>query len=162
MSDSFWPHLQQCARLPCPSLSPRVCSNLCPLSRGWHLTILSSVIPFSSCCQLFSSSGSFPTSQFFASGGQSIGASVSASVLPINIQGWFPLGLTALISLLFKGVSRVFSSTMVQSINSLALSLLCGPTHIHTWLLEKKPTALTKWSFVGKVISLLFNTLSLS
>ena len=94
----------QHARLSCPSLSPRVCSNSCPLSWWCHPTILSSVSPFSSCLQSFPASGSFPMSQFFVSGGQSIGASSSASVLPMNIQDWFPLGLTGLISLQSKGL----------------------------------------------------------
>ena len=110
MSDSLWPHGLQHARLPCPSLSPRVGSNSCPLSRWCCPTISSSVVPFSSCPQSFPASGSFPISQVFASGGQSIGASVSASVLPMNIQGWFLLGLTCLISLQSKGLSRVFLS----------------------------------------------------
>ena len=114
MSDSLWPHELQHARLPCPSPTPRAYSNSSPLSRWRHPTILSSVIPFSSCFQSFPASGSFPVSYFFASGGQSIGASAWASVLPMNIQGWFPLGLTGLISLQSKGVSRVFSNTTVQ------------------------------------------------
>ena len=94
--------------------SPRVCSDSCPLSRWCHPTILSSVIPFSSCPQSFSASGSSPVSWFFASGGQSTGVSASASVLPVNIQDWFPLGLSGLISLQSKGLSRVFSNTKVQ------------------------------------------------
>ena len=98
---------------PVTSLSPRVCSYSCPLSRWCHPTISPSVIPFSSALNLFPASGSFPVSQLFTSSGQSIGASASASVLPMNIQGWFPLGLTGLISLQSKGLSRVFSSTMV-------------------------------------------------
>ena len=109
MSDSLWPHGLQHARLPCPSPSPRVCSNLCPLSCWCHPTISSSVIPFSSHLQSFPASGSFPMSWFFASGGQRIGVSSSASVLPMNIQDWFPLGLIGLISLQSKGLSRVFS-----------------------------------------------------
>ena len=113
MSDSLWPHELQHTRLPCPSLSPRVCLNSCPLSRWCHPTISSAVIPFSSCPQSFPASGSFPMSWLFAFGGQSIGASALASVLPMNIQGWFPLGLASLISLLSKGLSRVFSSTTV-------------------------------------------------
>ena len=113
-SDSLRPHGLQHARLPCPSLSPGVCSNSCPLNQWSHPTISSSVIPFSSCLQSFPASGSFPMSQFFASGGQSIGASASASVPPINIHGWFPLELTGLISLLSKGLSRIFSNTTVQ------------------------------------------------
>ena len=101
----------QHTRLPCPSLSPRVCSNSCPSSRWCHPTISSSVVPFSSCLQSFQASGSFPMSQFFTSGGQSIGVSASASVLLMNIQDWLPLGLTGSISLLSKGLSRVFSTT---------------------------------------------------
>ena len=100
MSDSLRPHGLQHTRLPCPALSPGVCSTSCPLSQWCHPTISSSVIPFSSCPQSFPASGSYPMSQLFASGGQSIGASASASVLPMNIQGWFPLGLTGLSSLL--------------------------------------------------------------
>ena len=101
-------------------------TNSCPLSLWCHLTISSSVTPFSSCPQSFPASGSFPMSRLFASGGQSIGASASASVLPINIQGWFPLGLSGLIFLQFKGLSRVFSQ--FKSINSSVLSLLYGGT----------------------------------
>ena len=100
-------------RLPFPSLFPRVCSNSSPLSWWCHPTNSSSVIPFSSCLQSFPASGSFLMSWLFASGGQSIGTSASASVLPMNVQGWFPLGLTGLISLLSKGLSRLFSSTTV-------------------------------------------------
>ena len=102
------PHELQPARLPCPSLSPGVCSDSCP----WCRSTSSSVTPFSSCPQSFSTSGSFPVSQLFAPGGQSIGA--SASVLPMNIQDLFPLGLSGLISLLSKGLSRVFSNTTIQ------------------------------------------------
>ena len=112
-SDSLWPHRLQHARLSCSSLSPRVCSNSCPLSQWCHPTISSSVAPFSSCPQYFSVSGCFPMSRLYASGGQNIGASASASLLSMNIQGWFPLGLTCLISLLSKGFSRIFSSTTV-------------------------------------------------
>ena len=104
---TLWRHKVQYARLPHPSLSPWVCSNSCSLSRWCHPTISSSVTPFSSCLRFFPASGSFPMSHVFASGGQSIGASASASVLPMNIQGWFPLGLTDLISLLSKGLSNL-------------------------------------------------------
>ena len=115
MSDSLRPHGLQHARLPCPSATTRACSNSCPSSRWCHLTILLySIVPFSSCLQSFPASGSFPVSQFFASGGQSIGVSASTSVLPMNIQDWFPLGLTDWISLLSKGLSRVSSNTTVQ------------------------------------------------
>ena len=99
---------------PCPSPSPEACSNSCPLSQWCHPAILSSVIPFSSCFQSFPASGSFPMSWLFTSGCQSIGTSSSASVLPMNIQSWFPLGLTGLISLQYKGLSRIFSSTIIQ------------------------------------------------
>ena len=111
-SDNLWPHGLQHARLPCPLPSPGACSNSCPLSLWCHPTISSSVIPFSSCPQSFPASGSFLMSWLFVSGGQSIGA--SASVLPMNIQDWFPLGLTGLISLQSKRLSRVFSNTTVQ------------------------------------------------
>ena len=114
MSDSLRPHGLQYARLPCPSPTPTVYSNSCPSSRWRHPTISSSVIPFSSHLQSFSSSGSFPRSQFFTSGSQSIGVSASASVLPMNIQDWFPLILTGLMLLQSKGFSRVFSNTTVQ------------------------------------------------
>ena len=102
VSSSLWSHRQQHARLPCRSLSPGVCSNSCPLSRWCCLTISSSVPLFSFCLWSFPASGSFPMSPLFTSGGQSIRASASASALPMNIQGWFPLGFTGLISLLFK------------------------------------------------------------
>ena len=135
MSDSLGPHGQQHTRLPCSSVSPGVCSNSCALSQWCHPTISSSVAPFSSCPQSFPVSGSFPMSQLFTSGGQRIGA--SASVFPMNIQGWFPLGLTGLISLQSKGLWRVFSSTIVQKhqffnvqFSSIAQSCLtlCNPT----------------------------------
>ena len=112
MSDYLWSHGLQHTRLRCPSPIPGACSNSCPSSRWCHPTISSSVVPFSSCLQSFPASGSFPVSQFFTSGGQSIGA--SASVLPMNIQGWYPLGLTGLISLQSKGLSRIFSNTTVE------------------------------------------------
>ena len=113
--------------------SPGACSNSCPLSRWCHPTISPSVVPFSSCLQSFPSSGSFLMSQFFTSGGLSIGASDSASVLPINIQGWFPLGWTGWISLQSKGLSRVVSNTIVQKHNYLVLSFLYGPALTSTY-----------------------------
>ena len=113
LSDSLQPHGLQHARPPCPSLTPRVYSNSCPLSQWYHSTISFSVSHFS-LLQSFPASGSFPRSQFFASGGQSIGASASASILPMDIQDWFPLGWTGWISLQSKGLSRVFSNTTVQ------------------------------------------------
>ena len=125
-------------RLSCPSLSPRACSNSCPLSQWCHPTISSSVILFSSCLWSFPASGSFPMSQFFTSGGQSIVVSASASVLPMNTQDWFPLGWTGWISLQAKGLSRVFSNTTVQKHQFFSAPLsLWSNSHIHTWLLEK-------------------------
>ena len=114
MSDSLWPRGLQHARPPCPSPTPRICSNSCPLSRWCHPTISSSVVPFSSCLQSFPASRYFQMSQFFASGGQSVGFSASASVFPMSIQDWFPSGWTGWISLQSKGLSRVFSNTTVQ------------------------------------------------
>ena len=114
MSNSLWPHKLQHFRLPCPSPAPGACSNSCPLSWWCHPTTSSSIIPFSSCLQSFPASGSYPMSQFFTSGSQNIGVSASASVLPVNIQDWFPLGLTGWISLESKGLSRVSSNTTVQ------------------------------------------------
>ena len=130
MSDSSWPHGLHYARLPCPSPTPGACSNSCPWNRWCHPTISSSVSLFSSCLQSSLASGSFPMSQVCTWGGQSIGISASASVLPMNIQNWFHLGLAGLISLQSKGLSQVFSTTVVQ------LSLWSN-SHIHTWLLEK-------------------------
>ena len=127
VSHSLRPHRLQYARLSCPSPPPRACSNSRPLSRWCHPTISSSVVPFSS-LQSFPASGSFPLSQLFISHGQSIRASALASVLPVNIQGWFSLGLTGLISLLSERLSRVFSSTKLESISSSVLSFLYGPT----------------------------------
>ena len=114
VSDSLWPRGLQHARLPCPSPTPGACSNSCPSCLWLHPTILSSVIPFSSCRQSFPASGYFPVSQFFTSGGPSIGASASASVLPVNIQDWFPLGLTGLISSLSNGLSRLMLKLKLQ------------------------------------------------
>ena len=128
VSYSLQLHGLQHIRLPCPLLSPGVCSNSCALSQWCHPTISSSVIPFS-CPQSFLASGSFPMSRLFASGGQSIGASASLSVLPMNIQGWCPLWLTGLISLLTKGLSSVFSNTTVKGHQFLGAQLsLYGPT----------------------------------
>ena len=138
MSDSLRPHGLQPARLPCPSPTPRTCSNSSLSSQWWHPTISSSVIPFSSCLQSFPASRSFPKSRFFASWGQSIVSSASASVLPMNSQDWFPSGLTDLISLQSKGVSRVFSNTTIQKHQFFSAQVsLWSNSHIHTWLLEK-------------------------
>ena len=114
MSDSLQPHEPQYARPPCPSPTPRVYPNSCPLSQWCHPTFSSSVVPFSSCPQSFPASGSFPMSQLFTSSGQSIGVAASTSVLPMNAHDWSPLGWTGWISLQSKGLSRVFSNTTVQ------------------------------------------------
>ena len=138
VSDSWWLHGLQHTRPPCPSPTPGVYSNSCPLSQWCHPTISSSVVPFSPCLQLFPASGSFQLSQFFTSGGQSIGLSASASILPKNIQDWFPLGWTGWVSLQSKGRSRVCSNTTVQKhpFFGAQFSLLFN-SHIHTWPLEK-------------------------
>ena len=132
------PHEPQHSRPPCPSQTPRVHPNPYPLSRWCHPTISSSVIPFSSCPQSFPASGSFPMSQLFASGDQSIGVSASTSVLPMNTQDWYPLGWTGWISLQSKGLSRVFSNTTVQKHQFFSAQLsLQSNSNIHTWPLEK-------------------------
>ena len=148
MSNSLRPHGLQHARLPCLSQSPRACSNSLPLSWWCHPTISSSVSPFTSCPQSFPASGSFLVSHLFTSCGQNIGASAL-------VQGWFPLGLTDLNSMQPKGLSRVFFNITVQK-----HQFLWSNSHIHTWLLKKKNIALTIWTFVDKVMSLLFNMLS--
>ena len=138
MSDSLRPHGLKHARPPCPSPTPRVHPNPCPLCWWCHPTISSSVIPFSSCLQSFQASGSFQISQFFSSGGQSIGVSASTSVLPVNTQDWSPLGWTGWISLQSKALSRVFSNTTVQKHQFFGAQLSSQfNSHIHTWLLEK-------------------------
>ena len=128
MSDSLWPHGLQHTRSPCPSPSPGVYSNSCPLSQWCHPTTSSSVVPFSSCLQSFPASGSFQMSQLFTSGGQSIGVSDSASVLPMTIQDWFLLGWMGWISLLFKGLSRVFSNTTFQKHQFFSAQFSYSPT----------------------------------
>ena len=133
--------------------------NSCPSSRWCHPAIPSSVVPFSSCPQSLSASGSFPVSQLFTSGGQGTGASASASVLPMNTQDWSPLGWTGWISLQSKGSSRVFSNTIAQKHQFFGTQLSSqSNSHIHTS--TGKTIALTRRTFVGKVMSLLFNTLS--
>ena len=160
VSNSLRPHRRQHAKPPCPSPAPRVYSNSCPLSLWCHPTISSFVAPFSSHLQSFPESGSFQISLFFTSGGQSVGASASASVLPMKIQGWFSLGWTGWMSLQSKGLSTVFYNTTVQKHQFFSAQLsLYSSSHIHTWLLEKT-IALTIRTFVGKVISLLFSMLS--
>ena len=135
---TLWPHGLQHNRLLCPSPSPRLCSNSCPLSQWCHPTISSSVTPFSSFPHSYPDSGSFQMSQLFVSGGQNIGGSATQSVLPMIIWSWFHSGLNGLISLQSKGLSRVFSNTTVQKHQFFGPQLsLWYNSHIHTWLLEK-------------------------
>ena len=158
MSDSLQLHELQHSRLLRPSVSPWVCSNSRPLSQWCHPAISSSVAPFSSCPQSFPALGSFPKNQLFTSGGQSIGASASASVLPVNIQSWFPLGFTGLI-LLSEELSRIFSGTTVWKHQFFgAQPSLWSNSRIHMWLLENH--SFDYRTFVSKVMSLLFNILS--
>ena len=160
VSNSLQPHEPQHPRPPCPSPTPRVHPNPCPLSQWCHPTISSSVIPFSSCPQSFPASGSFLMSQLFASCGQSIGVSASTSVPQMNTQDWSPLGWTGWISLQSKELSRVFSSTTIQKHQFFGAQLSSqSNSHIYTQLLEKTIT-LTRQTFVGKVMSLLLNMLS--
>ena len=138
MSDSLRPHESQYARPPCPSPTPGIYPNPNPSSQWCRPAISSSVIPFSSCPQSFPASGSFPMNQLFTSGGQNIGVSASASVLPMNNQDWPPLGWTGWISLQSKGPSRVFSNTTVQKHQFFSTQLSSqSNSHIHTWPLEK-------------------------
>ena len=138
VSDSLWPHGPQHTRPPCPSSTPRACSNSCPLRQWCHPTISSSVIPFSSCPQSFPASGSFPMSQLFASGGQNIRVSASVSVLPMNTKDWSPLGWSGLISLQSKGLPRFFSNTTFHKHQFFsAQPSWWSNSHIHTWLLEE-------------------------
>ena len=154
MSDSLQSHGLQHTRPPCPSPTPRVYSNSCPLSRWCHRTISPSVVPFSSCLQSFPASASFPMSQLFSSGGQSTGVSATASVLPMNIQDWFPLGRTGGISL----------QSLLQHHSSEASILRCSAFFIvqlsDPFITIGKTMALTRWACVGKIISLLINILS--
>ena len=160
MSDSLQSHRLQHTRLPCPSPTPGAYSNSCPLSQWYHPTISSSVVPFSSCLQSFPAAGSFQMSQFFMSGGQSIGvsASASASVLPMNIQDWFPLGLTG--SPCVQGTLK----SLLQHHSSKAPILPCSAFFIvqlsHPYMTTGKTIVLTRQTFVGKITSLLFNMLS--
>ena len=138
VSDSLRPHESQHTRPPCPLPTPRVHSNSCPSSWRCHPAISFSVVPFSSCPQSLPASGSYPKSQLFAWGGQSIGVSASASVLPMNTQDWSPLGWTGWISLQPKGLSRVFSNTTVQKHQFFgAQPSSQSNSHIHTWPQEK-------------------------
>ena len=159
MSNPLQLHGEQHARPPCPSPSLEVCPSLCPLHQWCQPAISSSDALFSFCPQSFPESGAFPTSQLFASDDQNTGASASASVLPMSIQGWFPLRLTGLIALLSKGFPGVLSSTTVQRHQFFdSLPSLQSSSHNPTWPLGR--LALPIWTFVSRVIYLLFNTLS--
>ena len=160
MLDSLQPRGLQHARLPCPWPSPEVCPRSCPLHQWYHPTISSSVVPCSSCPQSLPASGSFPMSQLFTWGGQSTGVSALASFLPKNTQGWSPLEWTGWISLQSKGLSGVFSTTTVRKHQFFSTQLSSqSNSHIYIWPLDKT-IALTRRTFVGKVMSLLFNMLS--
>ena len=156
MSNSLQPHGLQHTRLPCPSPMPRACSNSHARTQWCYPTISSCVITFSSRLQSFPASGSFPVSQFFTSGGQSIGVLASASVLPMNIQDWFPLGWTSWISLQPKCLLQHHSSK--ASIPCLSAFFMVQLSH--AYMTSRKNKALTRWTFLGKVMSLLFNMLS--
>ena len=157
VSDSLQPHGLQHTRPPCPSPTPRVYSNSCPLSQWCHSAISSSVIPLS-CPQSFPASGSFQMSQLLAWGDQSIGVSASASVLPMNTQDWSPLGWTGWISLQSKGLSNVSFSTTVQLHRFLHWFFIVQLSH--PYMTPGKTISLIIWTFVGKFMSLLFNMLS--
>ena len=154
VSDSLQPHESQHARPPCPSPTPRVHSNSCPLSQWCHPAISSSVIPFSSCPQSLPASESFPVSQLFAWGGQSIGVSALASFLPMNTQDWSPSEWTGWISLQSKGLARVFSNTTVQKHQFFWCTQLSSQSNSqHPYMTTGKTIALTRRTFVGKVMS---------
>ena len=155
MSDSLQLHEPQHTRPPCPSPTPGVYPNSCPLSRWCHSTISSSVVPFSSCPQSFPASGSFQMSQVFASGGQNIGVSTSTSVLPMNTQDWSPLGWIGWISLQSNGLSRVFSNTTLQKHQFFGSAFFIIQLSL-PYMTTGKTIVLTRWTFVDKVMSLLF------
>ena len=159
MSNSLRPHRLQHTRLSWPSPTPEAYSNSCPSSRWCHPTISSSVIPFSSCLQSFPASGSFPVSQFLASGGQSIGVSASISVLPMNIQDWFLLGWTGWISSQSKGLSKSFLQHHSSKASILRHSAFFIVQLAYPYLTIGKIIALTRWTLVSKVMSLFFNVL---
>ena len=158
MSTSLWPHRLQHAKLHCPSWTPGACSNSCPSSRWCHPTISTSVIPFSSCLQSFPAPGSFPMSQFFTSGGQNIrtsgGQNISFAISPSNEHpGWSPLGWTGWISLQSKGLSRVFSNATVQKHQFFSTQPSSTVQLSHPYMTTGKTIALTRQTFVGKVMS---------
>ena len=155
MSDSLQPHGLQHASPPCPSPTPGVYSDSCPLSRWCHPTISSSVIPFSSCPQSLPVSGAFQMSQFFASGGQSIGVSASTSVLSMNTQDWFPLGWTGWISLQSKDIKSFLQHNILKA-SILQCSAFFKAHFSHLYMTTGKTIAFTVWTFVDKVMSLLF------
>ena len=158
--DSLWPHESQHARPPCPSPTPGVHPNSCPWSQWCHPTLSFSVVPLSSWPQSLPASGSFPMSQLFAWGGQSIGVSASTSVLPMSTQDWSPLGWTGWISLQSKRLSRVFSNTTVQKHQFFWRSAFFTVQLSHPYMTTGKTIALTRQTFVGRVMSLLLNMLS--
>ena len=160
MFDYFWPHEVQHARPPCPSPTPRVHSDSRPSSQWCHPAISSSVVPFPSCPQSLPASESFPMSQLFTWGGQSTGVSILASFLPKNTQDWSPLEWTGWISLQSKGLSRVVSKHHSSKASILQHSAFFTVQLSHPYMTTGKTIALTRWTFVGKVMSLLFNILS--
>ena len=159
-SDSLWSHEPQHARPPCPSPTPRVHPHPCASSWWCHPTISSSVVPFSSCPQSFPESGSFQMSQLFTSGSQSIGVSASASVLPMNIQNWFPFRMDWLDLLAAQGTLKSLLQHHSSKASILWHSAFFIIQHSHPYMTTGKTIALTRWTFVGKVMSLLFNMLS--
>ena len=160
MSNSLWPHGLQHVRLPFPSPTPGAYSNSCRPCWWCNQTISSSVVPFSSCLRSFPASGSFPVSQFFVSGGRSTGASLSASVLIMNIQDWFPWEWTGWISLQSKGLFKSLLQNHSSKASILRYSAFLIVQISHPYMTTGKNIALTRWTFAGKVMSLIFNTLS--
>ena len=160
VSDSLWPHGLQHARPPCPSPTPGAYSNSCPKHRWCHPTISTSVVPFSSSLQSFPASGSFQMNQFFTSASQSIGVSASASVLTMNIQDSFPLGWTSWICLQSKGLFKSLLQHHSSKVSILQCSASLTVQLSHPYMTIGKTIALSRWTFIGKVMSLLFNMLS--
>ena len=162
VSDSLWPHGLQNTMPPCPSPTPGVYPNSCPLSRWCHATIFILCVPLSTCLQSFPASRSFQLHQFFASGGQSIGVSASTSVLPVNIHDcWFPLGWTVWITLQSQGLFKSLLQHHSSKASILHHSAFFTVQLSHPYMPTRTTTALTRQTFVGKVMSLLFNMLSI-